>query len=75
MRGIYHHLLRGDLGIDHATINSRTVGILAPHAGTDLEIRIQMSNLQVQLQPQRRQGYGAAPPLPRIRSRGEVCDG
>lgn len=42
MGKIYHHLLRDDLGIDHAMINSRTMGILAPCAGTDLEIWTQM---------------------------------
>lgn len=78
MREMYHHLQRGDLRIDHATLNSRTVGILAPHAGTDLEIRTQiLPNVQVQMQPQCRQGYGgsdgAAPPLPHDEvSRGSV---
>lgn len=36
---IHHHLLRGDLGIDHALLSWRTVGMLAPHAGTELDIQ------------------------------------
>lgn len=49
MREIHHRLLRDDLRIDHATINPRSVAILAQWAGTDLEMQTQtLSDFQVQ---------------------------